>query len=82
MTKLADQLLETAKTLTAEEREELAARLRATLGSGDSPEYVSAWDAELARRIAAIDNGQSKLVPADEAIARIQRGQANDATPD
>jgi len=77
MTKLAEQIFEQAKSLSIEEREELAARLMETVGVSTDPQYLAAWDAELAQRIADIDAGRAKLIPAGEALQQIRKGRAN-----
>jgi putative addiction module component (TIGR02574 family) len=57
-----------AMKLPAEERARLADRLIASL-SEDS-ELEEAWAAEIEKRIADIEAGRSRLVPAADAIAR------------
>jgi len=56
-----------ALKLTAEERARLADRLIASLFEDD---VESAWAEEVDRRIAAIESGESRVVPSSEAIAR------------
>jgi putative addiction module component (TIGR02574 family) len=57
-----------AMKLTAEERARLADRLIASLS--DDSETEEAWAAEVERRIAEIEAGRARVVPAAEAIAR------------
>ena len=57
-----------ALKLSPEERAQLADRLLASLS--EDPAVEEAWAAEVERRIAAIESGRSKHVPAAEAIAR------------
>lgn len=57
-----------ALKLAAEERAQLADRLIASLF--EDHEVEGAWAAEVERRIAEIESGRSKLIPAEEAIAR------------
>jgi putative addiction module component (TIGR02574 family) len=57
-----------AMKLTAEERAQLADRLIASLF--EDAEIEDAWDVEVERRIAEIEAGRSKLIPASEAITR------------
>ena len=57
-----------AMKLTAEERAQLADRLIASLF--EDAEIEDAWEIEVERRIAEIEAGRSKLIPASEAIAR------------
>jgi len=57
-----------AMKLTAEERARLADRLIASLS--DDAEIEEAWAAEVERRIAEIEAGRARVVPAADAIAR------------
>lgn len=57
-----------ALKLTAEERARLADRLIASLFEGSEVEEV--WAAEVERRIAKIESGRTRLIPAAESIAR------------
>ncbi|MGB7180711.1 MAG: addiction module protein [Burkholderiaceae bacterium] len=60
-----------AMALTEEERVELAERLLASLSREDGVE--DAWSAEIRRRIAAIEAGEMKYVPVEEAIVRARK---------
>jgi len=57
-----------ALQLTPEERVQLADRLIASVFEDHDVE--EAWAVEVERRIAEIESGRSKLLPATEAIAR------------
>jgi putative addiction module component (TIGR02574 family) len=57
-----------ALKLTAEERARLADRLIASLS--EDAEVEEAWAVEVERRIAEIEAGRAKVVPAADAIAR------------
>jgi len=57
-----------ALKLAAEERAQLADRLIASL-FGDH-EVEEAWAVEVERRVAEIESGRSKMIPAAEVIAR------------
>ncbi|MGH8650179.1 MAG: addiction module protein, partial [Burkholderiales bacterium] len=57
-----------ALKLTAEERAQLADRLIASLF--EDHEIEESWATEVERRVAEIESGRAKLVPAAEAIAR------------
>jgi len=57
-----------AMKLSAEERADLAQRLIASLSEG--AEIDRAWAVEVERRIAQIESGEARLIPAAEAIAR------------
>ena len=59
-----------ALKLSAEERAQLADRLVTSLFEDHGIE--AAWAEEVERRIEAIEKGQSKLVPAAEAITRVR----------
>jgi putative addiction module component (TIGR02574 family) len=63
-----DQVQLQALQLSAEERAQLADRLITSLF--DDNDIESAWAAEAERRLADIDSGRTRLVPAAEAIAR------------
>lgn len=72
MSSLVDELSEKARSLPPEERVRLAEELLATVQE-TSPEVDAAWEEEIRRRIAEIDAGTAKLVPADEVIAEVRR---------
>ena len=57
-----------ALKLPTSERARLAERLIASLD--EDAETEEAWAVEVERRIADIESGQAKMIPADEAIAR------------
>jgi len=70
MTSAARKLFEQALALPVDEREALAAALNATL---DRSEPLSAeWAAEIARRIDAVERGESQLIEGDEVDARLR----------
>jgi putative addiction module component (TIGR02574 family) len=63
------EIVETeALKLAAEDRVRLADRLIASLFEDDGLE--AAWAAEVERRVAEIESGRSKLIPAAASIAR------------
>ena len=65
---------EQALQLTPKERGELAHRLIVSLDGEpeDSPEAIAkAWDEEIARRVADMDAGRTKWIPADEVFKEI-----------
>lgn len=72
MTDLVDELSRKARTLPPEDRVRLAEELLATVQEVDA-EVELAWDAEIRRRIAEIDNGTANLVPAEEVFAEVRR---------
>ena len=55
-----------------EERVRLAEELLATVQEVDL-EVEAAWDEEIRLRIAEVDSGTAKLVPADEVFAEVRR---------
>ncbi|MBI3093839.1 MAG: addiction module protein [Rhodocyclales bacterium] len=73
MPDLLTELSERARELTSEDRARLAEELLASLEGDLEPMVDEAWDAELRKRIAEIDQGAVKLVPADEVFARVRR---------
>ena len=63
-----------AMQLPLKERGELAHRLIVSLDGEpeDSPEAIAqAWDEEIARRVADMDAGRTKWIPADEVFKEI-----------
>jgi putative addiction module component (TIGR02574 family) len=67
----AKKILEDALALPEQERAALIDALADSLMSEDddlSPE----WKAEIARRIEAVERGESRLIPGDEVEARIR----------
>jgi putative addiction module component (TIGR02574 family) len=71
MTTLVDELSQKALELPAEERVLLAERLLATVHEVD-PEVETAWDAEIQRRLAEIDRGTARLIPAEEVFSKVR----------
>ena len=64
-----------ALQLSLKERSELAHRLLVSLDGEpeDSPEAIAkAWDEEIARRVADMDVGRIKWIPADEVMTRLR----------
>jgi len=72
MADLVDELSRKARTLPPEDRVRLAEELLATVQEVDA-EVELAWDAEIKRRIAEIDSGTAKLIPAEEVFAEVRR---------
>ena len=72
MTDLVDELSRKARALPPEDRVRLAEELLATVQEVDA-EVEQAWDAEIRRRIAEIDSGTAKLIPAEEVFAEVHR---------
>jgi putative addiction module component (TIGR02574 family) len=72
MSSLVDELSHKARALPPEERVRLAEELLATVQEVDE-EVEAAWDEEIRRRIAEIDSGTAKLIPAEEVFAEVRR---------
>jgi putative addiction module component (TIGR02574 family) len=68
----AEELSRQALALRPEERVRLAQQLLATVQQEDA-EVEAAWDEELKRRIAEIDAGTARLIPAEDVFAEIRR---------
>ena len=73
MTDPVAELSQRARELAPEDRARLAEELLASLEGELEPDVDAAWDAELMKRIAEVDSGAVKLVPADEVFARVRR---------
>ena len=73
MTDLVAELSERARSLAPEDRARLAEELLASLEGDQEPEVDAAWDEEVRKRIAEIEGGAVKLLPADEVFARVRR---------
>jgi putative addiction module component (TIGR02574 family) len=74
MTKTAQALLADALRLDADSRAALAAELLASLDGPVDPEAESAWNAEIERRVAAIEAGTVRLESWDQVKRRIEQG--------
>ena len=64
------EILEAALKLSPEQREELIDELSASLDAADLGEE---WEAEIQRRIADVDSGKVKTIPADEVFDRLRQ---------
>jgi putative addiction module component (TIGR02574 family) len=72
MANLIEELSSQARTLPAADRVRLAEELLATVHESDD-EVEAAWAEEVRMRIADIDAGRTKLIPADEVFAQVRR---------
>ena len=72
MSTLIEELSQKARSLPPQERVRLAEELLATVQEIDT-EVEAAWDEEIRRRIAEIENGTAKLIPAAEVFAEVRR---------
>lgn len=72
---MLEELENKALQLSPEDRGELIHRLIVSLEGEpeDTPEAIAqAWDAEIARRVADMDAGRTKWIPADEVMSRLR----------
>ena len=72
MADLIEDLTAKARALPPADRVRLAEDLLSTVQETDE-EVEAAWDAEIRRRIAEIDAGTAKLIPAEEVFAQVRR---------
>ena len=63
MSKATDDVLAHALRLEPDSRAEVAAELLASLDGPSEPDAEAAWDAEIERRIVAIEAGTIRLEP-------------------
>jgi putative addiction module component (TIGR02574 family) len=73
MPKPLNSVLAEALRLDDDSRAKLAAELLASLEGPADPDAESAWDAEIERRIAAIEAGTVPLEPWENVRRRIER---------
>ncbi len=73
MSTLVDELSARAKALSAEDRARLAEELLESLQGETDADAEAAWDREIDRRVAEIESGAARLVPADEVHAEARR---------
>ena len=74
MTKAASALLADALRLSESARAELAAELLASLDGPADTDAQQAWEAEIGRRIAAIESGGLTLESWDDVKQRVAKG--------
>ena len=73
MSALLDELTKKAKELGLEERAQLAQDLMESVGQESDPEVETAWETEIASRIARYERGEAKLIPAAEVFEAARR---------
>jgi putative addiction module component (TIGR02574 family) len=73
MAKTIETALAQALKLGVEERVELAAELLTSLDGPADPDAGAAWEAEIERRVAAIEAGTVELEPWEHVRRRIER---------
>ena len=71
MADLIEDLAAKARALPPADRVRLAEDLLSTVQEVDE-DTEAAWDAEIRRRIADIDAGTAKLIPAEEVFAQVR----------
>jgi len=73
MSKAPNEVLADALRLEPDARVDVAAELLASLDGPVDPDAESAWDAEIERRIEAIEAGTIRLEPWSDVKRRIER---------
>jgi putative addiction module component (TIGR02574 family) len=73
MNSSVSDVFEAALALSEEDRGRLAEQLVQSLDREADPDVEEAWSAEIERRLARVDAGQSKTVTMSEAVARLQQ---------
>ena len=71
VTNLIEELSSQARALPMADRVRLVEELLATV-HGPNDEKEAAWDEEIQSRIAEIDAGKAKLIPAGEVFAEVR----------
>jgi len=73
MSKAPNEVLADALRLEPDARADVASELLASLDGPVDPDAETAWDAEIERRIEAIEAGTARLEPWSDAKRRIER---------
>ena len=73
MSALLDELSKKAQTLTVEERAQLAQELLESVERDADPDVQTAWETEVASRIAKYERGEAKLISAEDVFAAARR---------
>jgi putative addiction module component (TIGR02574 family) len=73
MTKALDEVLAEALRLDPKARAEIVTELLASLDGPPDPDAEAAWEAEIGRRVAAIEAGTVKLESWDVVRRRIEK---------
>jgi putative addiction module component (TIGR02574 family) len=68
-----DQIVEETREMPGEVVAELIDRIMAARHGGVEPSAATAWQAEIARRVAEIESGTVKGVPLEESLARARK---------
>ena len=75
MKTLVEELSQKARTLSPEDRANLAEDLLASLEDGleSTEEVEAAWEHEIRRRVEEVKSGAAKLIPAEDVYAETRR---------
>ena len=73
MPTLVEELSARARTLPPEDRARLAEDLLASLQDESESESEAAWDHEIERRVAEVQAGTARLIPAEDVHAEARR---------
>ena len=73
MSETLKELERQARSLTAEERAQLAELLLESLREAPVAEIEAAWDREIEERVAAYDRGELKTLSAEDVFAEARR---------
>lgn len=73
MSTLVEELSARAKTLPPEDRARLAEEMLASLDQDHDTVDEAAWDREIERRVAEVEAGTAKLIPAEDVHAEARR---------
>ena len=73
MSTLVEELSARAKTLPPEDRARLAEEMLASLDQDHDTADEAAWDREIERRVAEVEAGTARLIPAEDVHAEAHR---------
>lgn len=73
MPTLVEELSARAKTLPTQDRARLVEELLESMQGEADPGAEAAWDREIERRVAEVEAGTAKLIPAEEVHAEARR---------
>lgn len=73
MSTLFDELSKKAQSLPIEERAQLAQELLASVERDADPEVRTAWEVEIADRIAKYERGEARLILDEEVFSAARR---------
>lgn len=73
MPDLVEELSQRARALSPNDRARLAEKLLESLHENADPDIEAAWDAEIRRRVAEVESGSVKLIPAEEVFDEIRQ---------